>query len=106
MRAYKVLVAEAAEKDIADGFAWLHERNQLAADAFRSRVFDAIEFIAATPLAHGADADGNRHHVVRQFPYSVFYEVEADTVVILAVAHHRRRPGYWKAASRRPSRSK
>ena len=36
-----------------------------------------------------------RHHVLRRFPYSVIYLVEAAEVVILAVAHQKRRPGYW-----------
>jgi len=33
--------------------------------------------------------------VLRQFPYSLFFIIENDTVVIVAVAHHKRRPGYW-----------
>jgi hypothetical protein len=28
-------------------------------------------------------------------PYSLFFKVNTDEVVILAVAHHSRRPGYW-----------
>mgnify|MGYP005847971399 CR=1 FL=1 len=32
---------------------------------------------------------------LRRFPYSVVYAVSADELRILAVVHHRRRPGYW-----------
>lgn len=32
------------------------------------------------------------------FPYNVLYAVEKDTIVIVAVAHQKRRPSYWKAA--------
>lgn len=31
----------------------------------------------------------------RHFPYFLIYRVSADTIVIHAVAHQRRRPGYW-----------
>jgi plasmid stabilization system protein ParE len=33
---------------------------------------------------------------VRRFPYAVVYEVTRDGVLIFAVAHHSRRPNYWK----------
>jgi len=31
------------------------------------------------------------------FPYNVLYAIEKDTIVIVAVAHQKRRPSYWKA---------
>jgi toxin ParE1/3/4 len=36
-----------------------------------------------------------RRRVLRRVPNSILYLVEADAIVIVAVAHHRRRPGYW-----------
>jgi toxin ParE1/3/4 len=36
-----------------------------------------------------------RRHVLRHFPYTVFYEMLGSTVTVLAVAHQRRNPGYW-----------
>ena len=44
-----------------------------------------------------ADEGGKRHRVLKRFPYSVFYEVQGSEVTILAVAHHRRKPSYWRA---------
>ncbi|MEP7120084.1 MAG: type II toxin-antitoxin system RelE/ParE family toxin [Byssovorax sp.] len=38
-----------------------------------------------------------RKFVLRQFPFSIPYLVHEDTIVVLAVAHGRRRPGYWRA---------
>ena len=69
----------------------------MVADSFRAEVFDTIERIAAAPLAMSPDGDGNCRRVLHRFPYSVFYEVLKNTVTILAVAHHRRRPDYWQA---------
>lgn len=100
MSEYLVVLAPAAEDDVRDGFLWYRERNALAANAFRTEVFDAIDRIADAPLGRPADDDGNRHRVLRRFPYSVYYEVLGDTVTILAVAHHRRRPGFWRTAQR------
>ncbi|MEQ1737245.1 MAG: hypothetical protein ABL886_12675 [Rhodoglobus sp.] len=36
-----------------------------------------------------------RRRVLRRFPYSVISLLERDEITIVAVAHHRRRPGYW-----------
>jgi plasmid stabilization system protein ParE len=37
-----------------------------------------------------------RRRLVRRFPYSVLYCIESDDVLIVAVAHHHRAPGYWR----------
>jgi plasmid stabilization system protein ParE len=94
---YLVEIAPSAEGDIGDAFLWYRERNLLIAEAFRTEVFDAIDRIADAPLAKSADEEGNRKRVLHRFPYSVFYEVLGSTVTILAVAHHRRNPGYWRS---------
>ena len=100
MTGYTVTLAPAAENDVGIAFAWYRERNALVADAFRAEVFDAIERIAQSPLARAADEEGNRKCVLHRFPYSVIYEVQARTVTILAVAHHRRSPSYWRSIKR------
>ena len=91
-----VVLAPAAEGDIADAFVWYRERNALVADAFRTEVFATIDRIAAAPMAKAADEDGNRKRVLRRFPYTVYYDVTDRLITILAVAHHRRSPGYWR----------
>jgi hypothetical protein len=32
----------------------------------------------------------------RVFPYAVLYTIEADYILIVAIAHGKRRPGYWR----------
>ena len=100
MSDFVVVIAPAAERDIADAFLWYRERNTLVADGFRAEVVGVVERISARPLSTPANANGNRYRVLKRFPYSVFYEVTGNIVTILAVAHHRRRPDYWH--KRRP----
>jgi hypothetical protein len=40
-------------------------------------------------------APGIRKHPLRKFPFSILCSIEKDGLLILAVAHHRRRPHYW-----------
>lgn len=99
MSEYLVEIAPAAESDIRDAFLWYVERNALIADAFRAETFEAIEQLGKTPLGKAADDEGNRRRVLHRFPYSVVYAVTGSAVTILAVAHHRRKPNYWRTSA-------
>jgi hypothetical protein len=33
---------------------------------------------------------------VKRFPYRVVFQAEGDRVTVVAIAHHGRRPGYWR----------
>lgn len=39
---------------------------------------------------------GLRRALLHRFPFSLIYSVEVDAVLIVAVAHQRRQPDYWK----------
>lgn len=44
----------------------------------------------------GHEVDLNlRRMLLHRFPFSLIYSVEADAILIVAVAHSGRRPGYW-----------
>ena len=40
--------------------------------------------------------DGSRRLLLRHFPYAVYFDIDGATVYVLAVAHQRRAPGYWR----------
>jgi hypothetical protein len=56
----------------------------------------AVEQLRSDPLRQRADADGVRSWLVRRFLFRIYYFVEPNRVRILAVAHAKRRPGYWR----------
>jgi plasmid stabilization system protein ParE len=62
----------------------------------------AVEEIASFPEIGSPYLADTRRVLVRRFPYSVVYQVRPDGIVILAVAHQKRKPGYWwgRSASR------
>jgi plasmid stabilization system protein ParE len=63
---------------------------------FAGEVHDAIQRIVDYPEAWAEAAPGIRRCLARRFPYGVLYAVHEDRIVILAVMHLRRRPGYWR----------
>ena len=60
-----------------------------------ARTFGHIESHPETGSPRGS-RPAVRQLVVRGFPYIVVYRVRPDDVYIIAVAHARRRPGYWQ----------
>jgi plasmid stabilization system protein ParE len=69
---------------------------------FRRSVEAAVELAASIPFAGTPHKHGTRRVFTKKFPFSIVYLVADNEIVIFAVAHFRRRPGYWKA--RRPDR--
>ena len=64
--------------------------------SFVSEVDRTISFIRQFPDAGSPSGRAARRALVDRFPYSIVYRHTADAVVIVAVAHGRRRPGYWR----------
>ncbi len=65
---------------------------------FIEEVEQTVQHIADHP-GLGITVDeprGLRRWMVRRFPYYLIYRSEPDTTLILAVAHQRKRPGYWR----------
>ena len=59
-------------------------------------VENAIERILEDPLRSRAFDEDVRRCLTRTFPYAILYTVEDDFILIVAVAHLSREPGYWK----------
>ena len=65
--------------------------------AFIAAVHKAVAEVVELPLAVQVMRAGIRKKVLRHFSYNLFYAIETDTIVIVAVAHQRKRPNYWCA---------
>ncbi len=68
---------------------------------FLAELDAAMESIAAHPLHHPryeaiADEHSFRRVVLKRFPYVVVFSIVGDEILIVAVAHASRRPGYWQ----------
>ncbi|AWM39665.1 Plasmid stabilization system protein [Gemmata obscuriglobus] len=56
-----------------------------------------IASIGAAPASFAPHTDGTRFYRLPSFPYLLVYlELDANTVLLLAVMHTSRRPGYWR----------
>ena len=76
---------------------WYSERSPDAADDFIETVHGGIANIAKASTRWPRYFYGTRRYLLPKFPFSIVYLDETDTIKIVAVAHHKRKPGYWKS---------
>jgi plasmid stabilization system protein ParE len=96
--AHRLRIRPEAEAEVSSAAAWYEAKRPGLGVDFVAMVDRAFEQIVDAPEASAVWQRGYpyRKHVMRRFPYVVFYEVTADGVEVVAVAHAKRRPGYWR----------
>lgn len=93
MRVRQLRVASA---ELQDALAWYRERSPRAAENLWLRVQDARRSILLFPLAAPPIGEHARRFILSGYPYDLIYCALPDEILILAFAHHSRRPGYWR----------
>ncbi len=84
-----------AESDIADAVHFYETlRTGLGTD-FLDEVDATVERVRRAPEAYGHHENEVRVKLVHRFPYAVYYRNTAEEILVLAVAHTSRLPGYW-----------
>ena len=75
---------------------WYRERSAATAERFVGEIKQAIETILEAPQRWPVGFRSTRKVKLPCFPFLVVYRESDQTIAILAIAHGRRRPGYWK----------
>ena len=84
-----------ARADFDESFDWYAQRSVGAAIGFVAAVDEAIDKIAADagrfPSTHG----GCQYCSLNRYPFRLVFRDEPERLIVVAVAHAKRRPGYW-----------
>lgn len=91
----EVVFKPAALDDIESATNWYELQATGLGAEFLRRVKLAERNISREPLLYPVARAPLRRASLRQFPYALFYLVEAQRVVVLACLHHRRDPKRW-----------
>ena len=87
----------AAIEEAEEATRWYCERSPRAAARFVNEVNQAIDKILGAPHRWPRGSHGTYKAILPCFPFAVIYRESGGTIQILAVAHGRRRPGYWRS---------
>jgi toxin ParE1/3/4 len=85
-----------ARRDFDESFDWYAARSSEAAIRFVNAVDSALAELARDPERFVAVDDRHRAYPVNRFPFRVVYRVAGQRIVVVALAHAKRRPDYWK----------
>lgn len=86
----------AASAEAEEARNWYAARSPLAARGFLLALEEAVQAVTEAPERWPKHRYGCRRHVFsNQYPYTLIYRFSAG-LEIVAVAHQKRRPGYWK----------
>ena len=87
----------AALREAEDAQAWYEERSLFAASAFLRELSVAVQGIRQAPNRYPSAKAGTRRILLDRFPFTIYDRTTADALTVDAVAHQKRRPGYWSS---------
>jgi len=97
MTARRVWIHPEALDEAEVAARWYRERSPRAAVRFVEEINQVIDRILAAPQRWQSGPGGTRKVKLPCFPFLIIYRETNGAIQVLAVAHGRRRPDYWKA---------
>ena len=86
-----------AEEEMAEAALFYEAASSQLGNDFLDDVQRAVDRLREFPQAGEAISSGFRRTLLHRFPFSVVYAIEDNVIVVVAVAHQGRRPGYWQS---------
>jgi plasmid stabilization system protein ParE len=92
-----ILVSEPnADWDVEAVFTWYEKEKTGLGWEFLDELQAAFDRIAEDPFKYRVIRREIRRSLTHRFPYAIYFSVESNVVVVLAVLHTRRNPAVWK----------
>lgn len=85
-----------AEMELGEAAAYYEERVTGLGERFAREVDRFTAMLLAHPDLGAEIEPGLRRFVLDRFPHALIYSMAGEVLYVLAVAHQRRRPGYWR----------
>jgi plasmid stabilization system protein ParE len=85
-----------AAEEYVEALLWYSDRGEWVGEAFEAEVERAPRLISDSPDRWPSVQNRFRRVRTRRFPYSIVYLQRDARIWIVALAHGRRRPGFWR----------
>lgn len=88
---------EEAREEFSEAVAYLRDKvSKHLAKRFTLRAMDTVRRARRFPESGPPIGRYARRMQIGRFSYDLIYLPESDDIYIVAIAHHKRRPGYWR----------
>lgn len=88
-----------AELDLADAALWYEGQGSGLGHQFLDEILATFSTITETPLIYQVVYRHTRRALVHRFPFGIYYRIETNAIVVVAVMHGSRNPRHWKNRS-------
>ncbi len=85
-----------AISEAAEAYRWYFERSEKAAEGFWQELHRARQLVTGQPESWNPYFHGTRCFRLHRYPFGLVYVQRSNLIFGLAVAHLKRRPGYWR----------
>ena len=86
-----------AREEFDHTFDWYAARSHGAAIGFASAVEAALDKILGDPKRFAKTYVNCRYCALQRYPFCIVYYLHENRITVVAVAHAKRRPGYWRS---------
>ena len=98
----QIRIGTDAAQEFQEAAAWYEQEQEGLGERFIAAFENALELLKEenpplTPVQGEASALGARKLLLHKFPYSLIVYEDNLTIVVVALAHHSRKPGFWKS---------
>lgn len=93
---FRVIVRKKAESQILEAYTWYERKQVHLGDVFLRAIEDQLSKIEVNPFLFQLKYKNVHLAQTKKFPYGIFYLVDEDKIIVLAVFHLSRNPGLWK----------
>ncbi len=94
----EIIVRPEAEAEVKKAFEWYDEQSEGLGLEFLRAIDACLSGVMRNPFAYQiAKVPNVRRALVRRFPYALFYLVDDDAIVVIAVFNIKRQPIDWSA---------
>lgn len=96
MSQYRIQAEPDVDADIEAAFEWYEGEEPDLGFEFLDELRAAYRRILEGPLKYQAFRSGIRRALTRRFPYAIYFSIEGEVIVIVAVLHTARDPAEWQ----------
>ncbi len=93
---WRLIVRREARSELSEAVDWYRSQHPDFGNRFLRAFLEAVNKLVENPYLFQRLDDDIRRVRLKDFPYNLLYFIQEDRVVIVACAHAKRRPGYWR----------
>jgi plasmid stabilization system protein ParE len=93
---FEVHIRPEAEIDVDEATTWYEKQRKGLGPEFLDEFWKGLERIQENPYLYSVVYRNTRRVLVRRFPFAIYYRIEHNSLIVVAVNHGSRDPQSWR----------